>query len=181
MTAEVSARPAGEPAGGLPHVLGRSPASVQAFQEVYLDSFPALVAYATRTLHDRELARELVQEAFTRLLTRWRHVDDPGAYAYLIVTNLIRNHWRSRDRERGALRSLLVIRRDVAPSGGGDVADAVSRLPAKLRDAVLLHYYGDRSVEEVAKLLGRPPGTVKRQLHEARTLLHESLREPTDG
>jgi RNA polymerase sigma-70 factor (ECF subfamily) len=36
---------------------------------------------------------------------------------------------------------------------------------------VLLHYYADLPVEEVARLIHRPVGTVKRRLHEARRVL----------
>ena len=48
---------------------------------------------------------------------------------------------------------------------------AVERLPKKLRDVVLLHYWSDLTVTDVAAAVGRPAGTVKRQLSEARALL----------
>lgn len=49
--------------------------------------------------------------------------------------------------------------------------DLVERLPARLRAVVLLHYYVDLSVADVARLLGRPEGTVKSDLHRARAVL----------
>jgi len=162
---------------GLPRVLGRSAASVEAFQAVYVAKFPALVRYATRVCGDSDLATELAQEAFTRLVARWRDADDPAAYVFVVLTNLLRNHWRALERERGALRSLQVTSREDVDPADAALADAVGRLPAKWREPVLLHYFADMAIDEVARALGRPVGTVKRQLHEARLALHDSLRE----
>jgi RNA polymerase sigma-70 factor (ECF subfamily) len=164
---------------GLPRVLGRSAASVEAFQAVYVAKYPALVRYATRVCGDADLAAELAQEAFTRLVARWRDADDPAAYVFVVLTNLLRNHWRTLERERGALRSLLVTsRREVDPADpAAALADAVGRLDPKWREPVLLHYFADMAIDDVARALGRPVGTVKRQLHEARLALHDSLRE----
>lgn len=183
MAAEVSARAARVAPSALPRVLGRSPATVAAFQALYVEQFPALVRYATRALRDPDVAAELAQEAYTRLLTRWRDANDPGAYVYVILTNLIRNHWRTLDRERSAVSSLAVTTPEVAAesSRAADVRDAIDRLPRKLREPVLLHYVADLAIEDVARALGRPLGTVKRQLHEARALLHDTLREARDA
>jgi RNA polymerase sigma-70 factor (ECF subfamily) len=169
-------------ASSVPRVLGRSPSTVAAFQELYVQQFPTLVRYATRALRDPDLAAELAQEAYTRLLTRWRDADDPAAYVYVILTNLIRNHWRTVDRERSAVSSLLVTTREADEgSRWSEVRDAIDRLPRKVREPVLLHYVADLPVEDVARALGRPLGTVKRQLHEARALLHDTLREARDA
>ena len=54
--------------------------------------------------------------------------------------------------------------------------DLVDRLPEKLRQPVLLHYYADLPIETVAILLDRPAGTVRRQLHEARTAMATDLQ-----
>ena len=183
MVAEVSSgRVTAYASSPLPRVLGRSTATMAAFQDLYLEQFPSLVRYGTRALRDQELARELAQEAFTRLFARWRDAADPRAYVFVILTNLIRNHWRTLDRERSAVSSLAVTTLgEVAPSPAGEVRDAIDRLPKKLRDPALLHYVADLTIEDVARALGRPVGSVKRQLHEARALLQDSLREVRHG
>jgi RNA polymerase sigma-70 factor (ECF subfamily) len=45
----------------------------------------------------------------------------------------------------------------------------------RLREVVLLHYYADLPVAEVAAAIHRPVGTVKRRLHEARALLTDAV------
>lgn len=160
--------------------MARPAGDTSRLQELYRAEFPALVRYATRLLGDVHLAHELTQEAFTKLIASGQHADDPAAYVFVVLTNLIRTHWRSRDRERGALRTVHLLRRETEPGPRREVADAVERLPARLREPVLLFYFADLSVEEVARALGRPLGTVKRQLHQARVALHGALREVPD-
>jgi RNA polymerase sigma-70 factor (ECF subfamily) len=61
------------------------------------------------------------------------------------------------------------------PAPDTSLRDLVERLPGHLREAVLLHYYADLPVAEVAAALRRPVGTVKRRLHEARALLSDAV------
>jgi DNA-directed RNA polymerase specialized sigma24 family protein len=56
-----------------------------------------------------------------------------------------------------------------------ELLDAVSRLPKRMREVVLMHYYLDIPVAEVSTSLRRPVGSIKRQLHEARKILGEAL------
>lgn len=178
MAAEMCAGPAPEDA---PRVVGMSGAAVDAFRELYLREFPALARYAARLVDGPDLANELTQDAFTRLFARWRRVDDPSAYVFLILTNLIRDHWRRRDRERSTLRWLRLSRPPQPSSREAAVMEAVESLPARLREPVLLHYYADLPIDSVASTLGRPLGTVKRQLHEARQSIEAFLTRPEDG
>ncbi|MEP7027263.1 MAG: RNA polymerase sigma factor [Candidatus Eisenbacteria bacterium] len=64
------------------------------------------------------------------------------------------------------------------PPGGDDAGSRLARLleglPERARAAVVLYYYEDRSVAEVARTLGVPEGTVKTLLSRARATLRES-------
>jgi RNA polymerase sigma-70 factor (ECF subfamily) len=53
------------------------------------------------------------------------------------------------------------------------VLRALQDLPIALRVVVVLRYYADLSEREIATAIGRPPGTVKSRLHEARRRLAE--------
>ena len=52
----------------------------------------------------------------------------------------------------------------------------VNGLPAAQRAAVTLYYYEDRSVEQVAAILGMPENTVKTHLSRARAALRSAWR-----
>ena len=144
------------------------------FAEFYTEHYPRLVRYALRLTGDVEVARDIAQEALTRTFTRWIGVRNKEGYVYLVITNLARDRWKTMQRETVALRRLgatpqVYATRDVV------VRDAVDRLPKRLRDIVVLHYFADLSVEQIATLLRRPQGTVKQRLFAARRALAETL------
>ena len=55
--------------------------------------------------------------------------------------------------------------------------ELVEALPERFRQVLTLYYYEERSVSEVACMLGSPEGTIKTNLHRARALLLERVRE----
>ena len=141
------------------------------FSRLYTEHFGRLSGYALSLVGDPGVATDVAQEAFTRLFARWGRVRDPRAWVFFVATNLANDHWRrtQRDRDLGAALRDVTTGEDAAHDPW--LRDLVDRLPAPLRQAVLLHYYADLPVEEVARLVHRPVGTVKRRLHDARRLL----------
>ncbi|HVB27040.1 MAG TPA: RNA polymerase sigma factor [Mycobacteriales bacterium] len=163
-------------AGTLPRVV----LAEEEFRSFYAAEFAALAGYCWSLVSDTEHAHDLAQEAFTRLLARWRHVEEPRAYVYNIATNLARKAWRGRARNADTLAVLaqdrsLAAGLELAPETAFAVRAAVDGLPRRLRQVVLLHYFADLSVADVAAAVRRPSGTVKRQLSEARALLAVAL------
>ena len=63
------------------------------------------------------------------------------------------------------------------PAEDVDVRALIQALPERLRSPFLLHYYGGFPVKEVAKMLGRPEGTIKADLYHARARLKAELGE----
>jgi RNA polymerase sigma-70 factor (ECF subfamily) len=149
------------------------------FIAFYVEHFPAIVRYALRLTGDPDVARDVAQEALTRTFTRWLGVRNKEGYVYLVTTNIARDRWTRLRRERVALRRLGATP-PTSAAHDMSVRDAVERLPRRLRDAVVLHYFADLSVEQVAAVLNRPTGTVKQRLHAARRALAETLGDP-DG
>jgi RNA polymerase sigma-70 factor (ECF subfamily) len=161
------------PAGpeGLAALPGVSAAQAREFAELYSAEFSRLAGYLTAITGDIDLAREAAQEAFTRLFARWRSVREPRGFLYVVATNLCRHHWRQTGRERATVATLGHALPDGGPAHDPWLRDLVERLPVRLREVVLLHYYADLPVAAVAAAIHRPVGTVKRRLHEARNEL----------
>ncbi len=127
---------------------------------------------------DRQLAEDLVTESYARLLTHWDTVRDPRPWLYVTVRHLVSDHWRTRGREAAAYERLHqeVVGGSEQPRAPDQdellwVRGAVERLPERLRVPVLLHYFLDQPVTQVAQRLAKSEGAVKRDLHDARILL----------
>ena len=145
------------------------------FAEFYTATFGELAGYGWSLTRDPHLGDELAQEAMTRIYARWAVLREPRPYAYRVVTNLVRDRWRSQARERSSYEDLLPTEAVEGPDAS--TLDAVRRLSPALREAVLLHYYADLPIDEVARVLRRPVGTVKRRLFDARAALAAALEE----
>lgn len=145
------------------------------FEDLYRREFPALGRYCLRLTGDEQAARDAAQESFVRLFSRWTSVREPRPWLYLVATNIVRDRWKQQVRqERAAVRS-MDGQQEAAPAADLAVRDAVQRLPGRLRPIVLLHYFADLRIEDIAVASGLPAGTVKRRLHEARTILARTL------
>lgn len=114
---------------------------------------------------DRELGRELAQEAMAKAWRHWpriRTFESPAAWTYRIGINLANSAWRR-----------AVVRHRLSPEPNADdaapavdvgtavaVRAAVSGLPRRQRTALVLRYFVDLSIDDVARLMGCRPGTV---------------------
>ena len=155
----------------------------QAVEDLFHACYPRLAGWVRRLVDDDETAHEIASEAFTRLLSRWTGLDNPQSYLYMIATNLVRDHWRRAGRERHAIRVLTSTGPgDPAyhPAQDVDVRALIQALPERLRSPFLLHYYGGFGLKEVAAMLGRPEGTIKADLFNARARLKAALGEARD-
>nr|WP_281379791.1 RNA polymerase sigma factor [Flexivirga oryzae] len=138
---------------------------------------PAMRRFAY-TLVGPDQADDLVQDAAERAWRKQR-LFDPGrgsaqAWLLAIVADQARQRWR---RPQPAWQELhpeaLVI--PASDTATVDLLRAIDALPARQRAAVVLHYFVDLPLADVAELLGCAPGTVKSQLHDARGALEQAL------
>lgn len=137
--------------------------------------YAPLAGWCAALVGDRDAAHDIASEAFTRLLSRWLTVHDPKGYLYVTATNLVRDRWRREQRDRKLYQRLEQTTPTSTPAADPWLRDLVERLPDRMRMPVLLHYYADMSIAEVAGALHRPEGTIKRILFDARARLHGML------
>jgi RNA polymerase sigma-70 factor (ECF subfamily) len=143
---------------------------------LYHEQFGPLSGYAHALTGDASAAVDIAQEAFTRLLARWRSVRDPRAWLFFVATNLTRDYWRGVARDRDLVDRAAPGTTSAAGAHDPWLRDLVERLPSRQRQAILLHYYADIPVDEIARLLRVPAGTVKRRLHDGRRRLADDVR-----
>jgi RNA polymerase sigma factor (sigma-70 family) len=159
------------------------------FDELFRREYPRLRRLAHSIVGDGEVAREVAQEAMTRLYADWRRLsklERPGAWARRVA---IREAVRVR--ERATVPAGTAARLSVEwVSGSGDagaaqaaaavaldVRRALSTLSPMQRAAVALYYLEDLPVEEIADDLDCDASTVRVHLSRGRRNLAAALGE----
>jgi len=159
---------------------------------LYHAKYRSLYRYLDRVLGDDQLASDITQESFVRLLDRGSLPEDPGAWLVSVARNLMRDHYR---RTEGRKRLLLVGGNDAPrPSAAADpsaavdqeeqrreVRAALDRLGVQEREALLLRHAG-YSYREIALTLDLTETNVSTILLRAtasfRKVYQELYRDP---
>lgn len=146
------------------------------FVAVYQERYPAMVRVAVLLLGDRAQAEEVVQDAFIAAYQRWTRVESPAAYVRQCVVN------KSRDVLRRRRVAEAVLRRGHGADAPGidgvpeHVEDLLGALTPRQRTAVVLRYYEDLGLYEIARLMHTRPGTVGSLLNRALARLREDVQ-----
>jgi RNA polymerase sigma-70 factor (ECF subfamily) len=172
---------AGEPA---PDAVAGVMAADAEFTGFFRAEFGRVVRTVFLIVNDHGRAEEIAQDAFLQLLNNWKKVsayDQPGAWVRRVA---IRMAGRTAKRER--MRALLEGRFGPAPPQPPDAPDdevvrAVGRLPYAQRTAIVLFYFEDRPLSEIAEFLNCAPATARVHLHKARQRLATVLQEEADN
>src|SRR5665647_2626134 len=145
------------------------------------DRWTILTGYAFLLTGDRQEAEDLVQEALVRTFARSRSINPAAMEGYVrraILTVYIDGH-RRRRRWRDRMHLLVPPQAhdgpDAAVGQGIEVRDALAALPRQQRACVVLRFYDELSIQEVADTLGLGVGTVKRYLSLAMRHLEAQL------
>ncbi len=161
---------------------------VQAAQAGDLDSFGTLcesyhaplVAVAYSVLGDHQLAEDAAQEAFARALTNLRKLKDYEKFAPWLAQ--ICRHVAA-DMARARRRSASVEERAERTNDPQEdepvrqVRNAVDRLPASMKEVVVLRYYNHCSYEQMSAVLGLSRMTINGRLTRAKRKLAKTLRQ----
>ena len=163
----------------------------RAFARLYKLSAPTLFAIAVRLLRRRELAEEVMQEAYVAI---WRKAGQyqlgrgqPMAWMIAIVRNRAIDRLRRQAREPNVAANLDDLT-EFLPNENRGAADPTSAVGASLREcldrlkesqqrAILLAYYHGLTHEELAKRLDAPLGTVKSTVRRGLLRLKECLEQ----
>jgi RNA polymerase sigma-70 factor (ECF subfamily) len=132
----------------------------------------ALVAYSG----DQDVASDAVAEAFAQALGRGDSLRDPLAWIWRVAFRVAAGELKRRRR----LDNRLPEVGDPGEQRANELLSLLRRLPEKQRAAIVLHYYADRSVRDVAAALGVTPATARVHLHRARRRLQLLLEGQDD-
>jgi RNA polymerase sigma-70 factor (ECF subfamily) len=144
---------------------------------------PRAYRAAAAILRDSHLAEDAVQEGSIVAFQSIEQLRDDEAFrAWFtrIVVNKAIDIFRKRRREQERFEALVNMPdifggRSIDKEAAMDVAKAVEQLPVNHRTVIQLYYSGGYTTPEIAKLLDKPEGTIRRFLSEAYKMLRISL------
>lgn len=155
------------------------------FEVRLVESSTLAFRVAFGVLRQRQDAEDIAQEAFARAHRHFRQLRDRDRFrAWLVrMTWRLAINRRRADQRRAARESVLVSPQATLSTDESHAAReraqqlwrAIDALPEKLRLVVVLAAIEGHDVQEVARLLGLPPGTVKSRLFLGRQRLKELL------
>ncbi|MFI5691578.1 sigma-70 family RNA polymerase sigma factor [Kribbella sp. NPDC051586] len=156
----------------------------RAFQDLLAARGASLRAYGYLLTGESAAAADLLQDALLRVFSRLR-VGGDVTQLESYVRRAMLNQYVDGARRAGlwrAKRHLLVqpVEHHDDPGPASDVRQALATLSPRLRACVVLRYYEDLTVPEIAEQLACAEGTVKRYLADARAKLAERLAVPEE-
>ncbi|MFD2699634.1 RNA polymerase sigma factor [Paenibacillus shunpengii] len=150
----------------------------EAFEVMVVRFHGPLLQYAFRLLRDRERAKDAVQETFIKLI---RHLRDKGelkhvkAWLYRVLINQCRDYWVS---ESAVLEALVreQLPEQVDPhvnaeeqflqwETSNEMRILLYELTYTQQQVVMLRFYEDMKLKDIAELLDLTPSTVKSRLY----------------
>jgi RNA polymerase sigma-70 factor (ECF subfamily) len=159
---------------------------LDAFTQLVKVAFPRLEGVAHLILRDTDRAQEAVQDALVLAWRDLRALRDPEAWDAWLRRLTVRACYKVARKER---RQTLVALRGVTsagPTGAQDatadvaerdwVLDELGRIHIDQRAVIVLHYFVDLPIAEVAEIIGIPYGTAASRLHRGLAAMRESMR-----
>lgn len=159
----------------------------QAWTELYLENFHAVLRLTAHAIGDVAIAEEITQEAFAIALVRLSRFDGRcafGGWLRGIAMKLVHKHWRKNRRRDRAHHRLGAV-----PPVGGEAPDdqvltqrraealgeALAELPPHLREAFVLSDVHGMSAAQAAEEFGISPGNLRVRATRARARLRKRL------
>lgn len=158
-----------------------------AFRELVSTWERPLLYYIRRLLGPQDVEWDVLQEVWLRVFRNISSLREPSAlpvWLYRIARRAAMRHLRDKyadpaiDQAAPDLDAIEVEidrRLSFSPEDAAQVHAALAKLPLPFREVLTLHFLEEMPVQDVAEVIGIPPGTVKSRLYHAKRALREVL------
>lgn len=153
------------------------------FLEVYEKAADGVFRFCYWRTFNRETARDLTQEAFTRTwlaLVNGNDIKNLRAFVYKVARNLVID--QSRKKKEMSLEALMQVHEPEFRQRFGDFVDsklvleALEKLEDDYKEVLLMRYIEELKPSEIAEILGETPNAVSIRINRAASKLREILK-----
>ena len=157
------------------------------FKTIYAETMQMLYKISYRIVNDEEAAEDLAHDSLIKANEKevtFPSINDAKFWLIRVVKNASLNYVKRKAREKKAYEKALYEETRVFHSGETELLkaetiktaqEALNKLPAKLKEVIVLAEYGDMTYKEIGKVVGISEGNVKVRIFRARKLLEEML------
>ncbi|MDE6434396.1 MAG: RNA polymerase sigma factor [Lachnospiraceae bacterium] len=146
--------------------------------------YDKVYGYCYRHLNHRENAQDMTQEVFLRVcrnISDYRHYGKFENYLYVIAANLLKDHYRKK--QLLPLEDIVIKETEPGFARAENtliVTEALRKLPEQEREIIVLRYYQELKIKDIARILDLKLSTTKYHLKRAQEMLGELLEENED-
>lgn len=158
----------------------------EAFEALMVHYQQQLFLYVLQYIYDEDIAKDIVQEAFTKMYINLRSFDPSrqfSAWAYRIAHNEMVNYLRKNKRtirlnEEFQYSDMFDDHPDLAEEIDKDIEaqqlhSLLQKIPMKYREVLVLHYFQNYDYESIATIINKPTSTVGTRLRRAKAQLKQ--------
>lgn len=162
---------------------------INAFEELFeLYKYKALRTIYSMT-RDKDISEDIMQEVFVVCYTSIKSLKNPEYFKTWFYRILTRTTWRYMEKERRLIPVEKIFKKSEASNENSSsnkieqkesselIYQEIQKLKPKLKTTIILYYYNEFSVKEIAQIMGCLEGTVKSRLYTGRRRLKVSLME----
>lgn len=150
----------------------------QQFEVVYRENIDRIYRFVYLKVSSEELAQDLTSKVF---LKGWEAfqvavnpIENPRAFLYQVARNMVIDYYRTKGNSKTVPMDVVP---QLADEGAGPheqavlaadvrlVKEGIGKLKQEYQDVIIWHYLEDLPIKEVAKLAGKPEGTVRVMIH----------------
>ncbi|WP_419878935.1 sigma-70 family RNA polymerase sigma factor [Brevibacillus centrosporus] len=163
------------------------PTEDAAFEQIMREYGTRVLRLVTFLVKERNVAEDITQDVFVKVyrnLPRFRGQSTMQTWIYRIAVNECKGYLRSWAFRKIWPGSWIKVGSDASTEHvvmkqyeRDELVEQVQSLPPMYRQVIVLHYYADLSIAEVANVLSVSEGSVRTRLHRARQQLKKRMGE----
>ena len=150
------------------------------FETIYEKYGDMLYRTAFVYVGDPHTAEDILQDVFISYITTkklFENEEHRKAWLIRVTHNKCINHLKSPSRKNIDIDQLQLMREESDADGRIDIIKQIAALPVSYKSVIILHYYNDYSVEEIARILKTTKSAVKMRLKRGRDALKIQLED----